>query len=175
MSIGLILWLLLIVTLGVVLGKFMIDRLKKSYIKQYKYWIDFDKDAYDGSALPVIRVKIRGKYRPFLLDTGCNKNLLSTDALKELPEFDTFVPVGTNTMMGVGHTEKVTNYIVSEHISINKEGFDLEFLMSDALTGIFGTIKEQSGVELIGILGTEFFEQARWMLDLDKKVVWIKN
>lgn len=144
--------------------------------KEWKYSkIRFHPDCYEKSGLPIISVKILGKDRYFLLDTGANNNVLCAKTIEKYDEFSKLKIVGTLNYIGATMKESSTNYLVESNIKIGKDVFEKQIFQLADLEGTIELLKKETNEEIIGILGVNFFENAKWILDFDEKVVRIKN
>ena len=155
---------------------YMFKSLKKSINRDYKYCIEFDKDAFELSDMPLIKVKIFDKYRYFLIDSGANNNVLCHKTIAKYPEFkDLEIINNENKFVGANMDEALDSKMSKCDIKVSGEKFDNQIFQLTNLSGVIDIVKEESGIEFIGILGTNFFNKANWVLDFEEKVIWVKN
>lgn len=163
---------------GLVIGLglfFIIYKMIKELSIKNKYYIEFFKGKNKDS-LPLIRLKIRDKYRLFLIDTGANVNVLAAQALKHIMDKnDVLEIVGTDNVSGIGSDSKDDFKIVRETVSYNGEEFKEDFVIMDNWEEVRNRIAENCGKSIVGILGANFFEKHRWLLDFEKRVVWVNK
>lgn len=76
------------------------------------------------TSFPLIKLRIRNKYRYFLIDTGANINLISKTAYKSIVGKGQVKLVDNNVVSGMGTTE-ITNAVpvVEDTISIGRDRF----------------------------------------------------
>lgn len=155
---------------------YMVKDLKKSIDRDYKFLMEFDKEGFNSSELPLIKIKIFDKYRYFLVDSGANDNVLCYNTISKYPEFENLKVLNKiKSFVGANADESDECKLVSTDITINKDKFNDEVFQLVNLSGVIDAVREECGIEFIGILGTNFFEKARWMLDFEEKVIWVKK
>lgn len=173
--IGLSIWLTLVVGVIVVLGIKLFKKLRNSFLLKYKYFINFESIKCKHNSIPLIKVNIQGKYRHFIVDTGCEGNVVTQTFIDSEPAYNNVVYSGKYTMRGVGHEETQTVPYLIETIKIQKESWKVPFMVTNDIEGTLMSISEDTGLPIIGILGSDFFEESRWLIDFDSKVIWVKK
>lgn len=155
------------VVLLVVIIIWLITSLR-AYLHKLKYKISF-RESMDLTALPVITFTNNGKKLNFLLDTGSNFSYINTSILEGL---DYQMSGNQSEMIGVeGNT--VTNDTGVMNIYYKDKSFELQF-NSNNMDSAFTTVKNTSGVQLHGILGSLFFQRYKYVLDFDSLIAYIK-
>ena len=175
-TIGLIVWS--IIVLGIIGAGFwgIYSSIKNSLKNDYKYCINLHKVGFEKTNYPIIKMKIRNKYKYFLLDSGANINALSKDVLTSImKKEDSLKIVGNGQVLGIGATEDVAIPVIEETISVGRDKFVENFLVSEDWETTRKYISDNCGVEVIGLLGSEFFQKARWLIDFDNLVIWVKK
>ena len=112
--------------------------------------------------LPLILVKAQAQYLCFLLDTGSNINVLD----KRVAEF--FQLSGGTAQQhqfGIDGTLQITD-VVKLTFSLEEREYETDFSVMD-LSSAFGTVEEESGIQIHGLLGCSFMEQQKWVLDFE--------
>jgi hypothetical protein len=176
MGIAIILWIIGVILLILVGFYFIVKKLNKSNSIDYKYKIDFNKVGFENTDYPLIKLKIRGKYKHFLLDSGANINAISFKAMKSLVKEDELLEiVGNNKISGIEGESQESYQVIRETISINKDKFTEPFSLMTSWESLRSQISKAAKVDVIGLLGSEFFSKAKWVLDFDKLVVWVKK
>lgn len=117
--------------------------------------------------LPIITFQVGGKKLNFLLDTGANYCIIDSNLL------DTIEHTKLNlegTVYGAGGVEVKVSYV---SIDLKYKGVDYAdmFQVLD-LSNTFGMIKEESGVNLHGVLGNSFFQKYKYVIDFDELVAY---
>lgn len=173
----LILWIWGLSVLAVLIigSRFILKKTYKSIKDEYKYYINFKGD-FKNSNIPIIKLKIRGKYKYFLLDSGANINILSKEMLPTImKQSDNIKVVGDKSVVGIGSNCEDPAFVISETISIGKDKYEENFTVLDNWENSRREISKLSNIQVIGILGAEFFKKSKWMIDFDKHVVWVKK
>lgn len=176
MIIGIIIWLALISLLVGVAFYYIVKAIKKSINRDYKYSINIYKRGFEKGDLPLIKLKIRNKYKYFLIDTGANINMIAHDSYKDIVGKGEVHMVDSVTVSGVNSTDKSAPIpVVEEVISTGKSKFTEKFSINKEWEFTRKTISANAGVDIVGILGSPFFKSAKWVLDLDELVVWVRR
>ena len=66
------------------------------------------------------------------------------------------------------------NKIIESTLEYKNEKFKVNLLVNNNLNSSFDTIKSNCGIQLHGILGTNFLEKYKYILDFAKLVVYHK-
>lgn len=125
------------------------------------------RETMDLVDLPIITFQVGGKKLNFLLDTGANYCIIDSNLL------DTIEHTKLNlegTVYGAGGVEVKVSYV---SIDLKYKGVDYAdmFQVLD-LSNTFGMIKEESGVNLHGVLGNSFFQKYKYVIDFDELVAY---
>ena len=127
------------------------------------------KESLDLTGLPVVTFYSGHKKFNLLLDTGSSECVISKDCLNKIWYKETDKKKELFGMEG----EVVINPIVSTVISYSGLKFDVEFIAAD-MSQAFSLIKQESGVTIHGILGSNFFSRYKYILDFDKLMFYKK-
>lgn len=137
-------------------------------IREKKDKISF-KESMDLTDLPIITL-YNGKTKiNFLLDTGSNLSHINRSYLSNLEYQDLNVEQDTIGMEG----NKVTSKVCRIQVFYKENRYEEEFVASD-LDNAFNTIKQESGVQIHGILGNKFFEKYKYVLDFSNLTAYVK-
>lgn len=134
------------------------------------------RESMDLVNLPIITVVIKGKKLNLLLDTGSdishlNSNVL--DYLKFNPN-DKVITLSNNTIDVMGmEGNKINSKICNLHFKYKNKKFNDEFSLVD-LTSAFNTIKQESGIQIHGILGNKFLEKYKYVLDFKDLIAYTR-
>ena len=171
-----IIWAIVVTSIIVIAFYKIAKFYKKDYKEFSKYYININKRGFNISKCPLIKLKINGKFKYFLLDTGAAVNALSMEGMKQIYNDDhVFSVIGQQQLVGINGTTDKYFKIIEETVSFNKDKVKTTFVVTDALEESIKNTKELCGIEFLGILGAEFFNKARWVLDLESLVVWVKK
>lgn len=127
------------------------------------------KESLDLTNLPVVTFYSGHKKLNMLLDTGSSECILSKEYLDNIWYTETDQSKQVFGMEG----NIVQNPIVTTTISYSGIKFDVEFIATD-MSQPFGLIKQESGVTIHGILGSNFFTRYKYILDFDKLMFYKK-
>lgn len=118
------------------------------------------KESMDLTELPVITFMNNDMKLNFLLDTGSNTSFINESILDKINH--TLLEEVTD-MIGV-EGRKIKNRTCEMKILYKDYIFDTKFNINN-MDEAFNTIKQESGVQLHGILGSLFFQKYKYVLD----------
>lgn len=127
------------------------------------------KESMDLTELPVITFYNKDQKLNFLLDTGSNISHLTSSILPSL-EFD-YINKEMPTIGMEGN--KVTNKFCRMTVQYKNQKYEEEFSISN-LDNAFNVVKQESGVQIHGILGSKFFEKYKYILDFSELIAYTK-
>jgi hypothetical protein len=166
----LFIWLILSILLAVIITGGSICYY--NYIKQCKInasKMSF-KEAMDLTELPVVTFLCGTNKLNFLLDTGSNSSYINTSILSNIPNKQTDLKF--NHIGPEGNVIKDSVYLLE--IKYKDKEYQEQFCGTD-LNAAFSLIKEESGVQIHGILGNQFFEKHKYVLDFANLTAYTKK
>lgn len=127
------------------------------------------KEAMDLVELPVVTFYNGDTKLNFLLDTGSNVSYINSSIIPLLVHEKTDKEMNTIGIEG----NKVSNQFCKMSVTYKNQVFEEEFSIAD-LDEAFGIVKQESGVQIHGILGSKFFERYKYVLDFKELTAYIK-
>ena len=127
------------------------------------------KEAMDLVELPVVTFYNGNTKLNFLLDTGSNVSYINSSIIPLLVHEKTDKEMNTIGIEG----NKVSNQFCKMSVTYKNQVFEEEFSIAD-LDEAFGIVKQESGVQIHGILGSKFFERYKYVLDFKELIAYIK-
>ena len=127
------------------------------------------KEAMDLVELPVVTFYNGDTKLNFLLDTGSNVSYINSSIIPLLVHEKTDKEMNTIGIEG----NKVSNQFCKMSVTYKNQVFEEEFSIAD-LDEAFGVVKQESGVQIHGILGSKFFERYKYVLDFKELIAYIK-
>ena len=127
------------------------------------------KEAMDLVELPVVTFYNGDTKLNFLLDTGSNVSYINSSIIPLLVHEKTDKEMNTMGIEG----NKVSNQFCKMSVTYKNQVFEEEFSIAD-LDEAFGVVKQESGVQIHGILGSKFFERYKYVLDFKELIAYIK-
>ena len=111
--------------------------------------------------LPIILVEIEDKYLCFILDTGSTCSLIDSSVVEYLK--DIVEPVGDYCISGIEGTKHKVDIVA---LPFNFEGqiYKPKFCVRPLLDA-FKSIEEENGIQVHGLLGTDFLLENQWIVD----------
>lgn len=127
------------------------------------------REAMDLAEMPVVTFYQGDKKFNFLLDTGSNLSHITEEAAKDL--------VGEklnakNKVSGIGTGE--TNGLCRTTLSYKNVDYAIDLCVTSHLSQTFAEIKSETGVQVHGLIGNQFFQQHKYVLDFDELVAYTK-
>ena len=127
------------------------------------------KEAMDLVELPVVTFYNGDKKLNFLLDTGSNVSYINSSIIPLLVHEKTDKEMNTIGIEG----NKVSNQFCKMSVTYKNQVFEEEFSIAD-LDEAFSVVKQESGVQIHGILGSKFFERYKYVLDFKELIAYIR-
>lgn len=148
-----------IVFLMVIAGTwFIIGDIAKKNSNFNRHVIPF-RGLYDKSGLPLMQLKINGKYEWFLIDSGASANMIKDsfiDSMSKKPEI-----IGGREVYNVSESIKSKVYSITTKYKMTKFGNES---FNSAQLNAFDFKAEEWGVNVVGIIGSPFFEKYGWTI-----------
>ena len=127
------------------------------------------KEAMDLVELPVVTFYNGDTKLNFLLDTGSNVSYINSSIIPLLVHEKTDKEMNTIGIEG----NKVSNQFCKMSVTYKNQVFEEEFSIAD-LDEAFSVVKQESGVQIHGILGSKFFDKYKYVLDFKELIAYIK-
>lgn len=138
-----------------------------------KEWEFFSfEDYFERTKTPMIIVHLYGKKCRFLLDSGAHQNCLDIQFLYTIKDKLKGKTMAEGDKIQVGNGAIMDSYGMQVRFNIRNMEFNEDFLVSD-LKGL-REFSNREGLNITGILGSEFFDKHKWKIDFDKYIVWHK-
>ena len=153
-----------ILVLGVVIIANTIDGRRKRNNSKISF-----KEAMDLVELPVVTFYNGNRKLNFLLDTGSNVSYINSSIISLLDHKKTDKKMDTIGIEG----NKVSNQFCKMSVTYKNQVFEEEFSIAD-LDEAFSVVKQESGVQIHGILGSKFFERYKYVLDFKELIAYIR-
>ena len=111
--------------------------------------------------LPLIIVKVKEKYICFILDTGSTCSLIDSTVVEYFK--DIVEPLGDYCISGIEGTKHKVDIVA---LPFNFEGqiYKPKFCVRPLLDA-FKSIEEENGIQVHGLLGTDFLLENQWIVD----------
>jgi hypothetical protein len=118
----------------------------------------------NNTGLPIILVDIKGKKLCFILDTGSTCSLIDSTVVEYFK--DIVEPVGDYYISGIEGTKHKVDIVT---LPFNFEGqiYKPKFCVKPLLDA-FKSIEDESGIQVQGLLGTDFLLENKWILNFNK-------
>lgn len=127
------------------------------------------KESMDLTELPVATFNCNRKKLNFLLDTGSNLSYINSSVL---PLLDHEIIDEESSVIGFEGNE-VNTGSCKITVTYKRKRFEEGFNIAD-LDAAFKVIKQESGVQLHGILGSRFFEKYKYIIDFKNLIAYMK-
>ena len=119
------------------------------------------------TGLPLIVVKIFEHDICLMLDTGSNRNIIDNRIYDHFKEKLNQPATSSEVYTLNGTTTGIT---IEIPFSFEKNNYSEPFICSE-IADTFDKINEESGIQIHGLLGNNFFLKHGWVLDFDKVTV----
>ena len=164
MKISIIFFLLSILFfISMIVGIINIRRKKK--VKKKQVSVKF-LNSFSYLKLPLINITINGRKLIFLIDSGSTLNLVDNKALSGM----TFLTSGNRSSLSGFGKGAVHSLEINVFIGLFNELIKAEIHFSD-MSRTFERVKNDTGIEISGILGSIFLEENKIIIDYANKLV----
>ena len=162
--------LTILIVIGIVfLGAVIINGIEEYNKANRKDCISF-RESMDLTDLPIITFYQGNNRFNFLLDTGANLSVINSSALNN---FQYNEVEGTGNIVGVEGIKKEVSY-VNIDLNYKDSKYTEQFQVLDMLDAI-DYVKSESGVNMVGILGNNFFRRYKYILDFNELIAYSKK
>ena len=127
------------------------------------------KEALDLVELPIVTFLNKEIKLNFLLDTGSSQSIINESML---PSLDTKKSEDSMIIVGV-EGNKVSSDLCTMKVGYKDQEFEHNFAIKD-LDEAFGIVKQESGVQIHGILGSDFLQKYGYILDFKELIAYPK-
>lgn len=127
------------------------------------------REAMDLTNLPIVTFYQGDKKFNFLLDTGATLSVINQAALESITHTTTNE---TGELYGVDGVKREVSY-ASINLTYKNKDYTEEFQVLDMQEAI-DQVKAESGVNMVGIIGSEFFRKYKYVLDFDELIAYSK-
>lgn len=146
----------------------IVGELIRRYCKKYNSAISF-REALDLTGLPVITFH-QGKERfNFLLDTGATNSVINEQFLPNIKH--DIIDGVTCEVYGIEGNVQVAKFASIEFTRDNL--YVGNFQIVD-MSAAFDAVKAETGVSIVGILGNDFFQKYKYVLDYNTMIAYPK-
>lgn len=118
---------------------------------------------------PLIEVSVNGKKCAMLIDTGSSINILCSSKLAKYGVDGNKVKSYTKTISGVREV-----YTINK-IDVAVKGCPVNLFYSVDIDAACKSIESETGIEVVGILGTPTIKQLGMIIDLSRGIITIKK
>lgn len=143
--------------------------LCESRIKRNNRRMSF-RESMDLAEMPVVTFYQEDKKFNFLLDTGSNFSHISKEAVKNIKGE---MINATAVVSGIG--EGVTSALCRTVLNYKGSIYNIDLNVTDHLTNAFAAIKSETGVQIHGIIGNQFLQKYKYILDFDELVAYTRK
>lgn len=122
----------------------------------------------NSTRLPIILVDVKGEHLCFILDTGSTCSLIDSSVVEYF--MDIVEPIGDYCFSGIEGTKHKVDMIT---LPFNFEGqiYKPKFCVKPLLD-TFKCIEDESGIQVQGLLGTDFLLETKWIIDFNECCIY---
>lgn len=125
------------------------------------------KDILEKTDLPIMTFTQNGKQLNFILDTGCSYCLINKNVVDNFEHTKTNAQTETVGIDGIVHKTP----IISLDFEYDGIQFNHFFVLSD-LEDSARELKQATGIEVHGLIGSAFFKKYNYILDYENCIVY---
>lgn len=139
-------------------------------IEKRKHYMSF-LEGLDLTGFPIVTMSNNGTKMNFVLDTGSVHSLINKDIIENLIYKETSYVV---TISGIDDKHREDEPAITMELSYKDKTVRGMFVMTD-LSSIFNSVKKETGVQLHGLLGSDFFKQNKYIIDFNEMIAYSKK
>lgn len=128
------------------------------------------RQSYELTDLPLLTFYQGANKLNFLLDTGSNSCIIDSNVLDKLEYKDTG---NKSTLYGL-EGNKALHSMCSINLTYKSTSYECDCIVND-MKEPFSNFKEECGVTLHGILGSNFFNKYKYVLDFAELIAYSKQ
>lgn len=128
-------------------------------------------EGLDLTGFPIVTMMNNGMKLNFVLDTGSVHSLINQSVISDLDYKNTSYVV---TISGIDNASREDEKTVRMKLLYKDKVTEGMFVVTD-LSGVFDTVKKETGVQLHGLLGSEFFKENKYIIDYKEMVAYSKK
>lgn len=128
------------------------------------------KETMTDAGIPIVTLKNGEKEFNFLLDTGCDISHIDSNIKGSLSDTEEVEGKSFDIITANGSVEGNNSWI-RVPLNYKKQSFIEDFMPLD-LHDTFEALKEDTGIQLHGILGNTFLRKYRYVLDYNDLVAY---
>ena len=144
------------------------DRIRRA--RERKHSMSF-MEGLDLTGFPIVTMMNNGMKLNFVLDTGSVHSLINQSVISDLDYKNTSYVV---TISGIDNASREDEKTVRMKLLYKDKVTEGMFVVTD-LSGVFDTVKKETGVQLHGLLGSEFFKENKYIIDYKEMVAYSKK
>lgn len=128
------------------------------------------REAIDLVGLPIVTFYQGDRKYNFLLDTGANLSVINQATLENIEHT---LLEKTGNLYGVDGINREVSFATIDLV-YKSNSYTEEFQVLD-MQNTIDQVKAESGVNMVGIIGNEFFRKYKYVLDFDELVAYSKK
>lgn len=128
------------------------------------------REAIDLVGLPIVTFYQGDRKYNFLLDTGANLSVINQATLENIEHT---LLEKTGNLYGVDGINREVSFATVDLV-YKSNSYTEEFQVLD-MQNTIDQVKAESGVNMVGIIGNEFFRKYKYVLDFDELVAYSKK
>ena len=121
----------------------------------------------EHTRLPLIPVEVKDKYLSFILDTGSTCSLIDSTVVEYFK--DIVEPIGEYCISGIEGTKHKVEMITLP-FTFEGQVYKPKFCVKPLLNTFIG-IEDESGIQIHGLLGTDFLLENQWVIDFKEHII----
>lgn len=118
--------------------------------------------------LPIILVEIEGKHLCFILDTGSTCSLIDSSVVEYFK--DIVESIGDYCISGIDGTKHKVD-VITLPFKFEGQIYKSRFCVKPLLDA-FKDIEKESGIQVHGLLGTDFLIENKWIIDFKELKIY---
>lgn len=141
------------------------EQRKENDIEKMSFW-----ETMNLTGLPIITFCQGQTKLNFILDTGSTLSIIDKSALKNI----TYTMINKQSSVTGLQGETSEGEACNITLYYKENNFNSDFSIND-MTGVLSTIKQSTGVTIMGLLGSDFFDKYKYIIDFKEYKAYSKK
>ena len=128
-------------------------------------------EGLDLTGLPIVTLQNNGRKFNFVLDTGSYNSVINERVLENMEYENTHHIVDLMGIDGISHNSQK---VIRAELGYKNKSITAQFVVAN-MDGIFDAVKRETGAQLHGLLGSNFFRENKYIINYDELVAYSKK
>lgn len=135
------------------------------------YTHDFINSPISAVYIPIVEIELNGKPQYWVIDTGANLSVVDNGFYENHEDDFEYLDNMDMTLNGVSSSVSYISTYLNGIIGKGEDTINHQFITSD-LSSVRQNIKENLGISIAGILGSDFLDKYDYVVDFKYDIIY---